>query len=137
MKIEKLNLLRFDDKTKQKSLSIIRRPNLTNGQKDLYALIVDKLNGNEPIYFLEAKDIFIKKVCKQVYDGIPYCFNIYANRYVDDSGEVNFKGGYEPMTEDEVTKRVLLWLTSNIGALVLKGYLKLIPQIELDNPSAN
>ena len=115
----------------EKALSIIRRPNLTRGQKDLYDLITIKLDAGKMIMYVEAKNIYIQKVCQQVRNGIPYTWNAWAEKYTDDKGEIQFKGAYQPMTDFELNQRVLLWLTSNIGALVLKGYLKVIPMIEI------
>lgn len=93
----------------EKALSVIRRPTLTRGQKDLYSLIQEKLEASQMILYAEAESIWLTKVCREI------------------------RGGYEPLTKDMVTARVMLWLTSNIGALVLKGYLKVIPMIEVKN----
>lgn len=111
----------------EKALSIIKRPNLTGGQTDLYDLVVSKLKDDAPITFMEAKSIYLTKVCRDIRNGIPYYWNAWKR---NEAGET--VGGAEPMTEYDLTRRVLLWITANIGALVLKGYLKVIPMIELD-----
>jgi len=113
-----------------KALQIVKRPNLTKAQKSLFALICDKLKTDEKILYNEAEEIWVKKVCREVRNGVPHYYNYYKDRYEED-GEVKFKGGYEPLPEQWIVQRVLLWLTSNIGSLVLKGYLEVIPQIEL------
>ena len=114
----------------QKSLQIIRRPKLTKAQKDLFQLICEKLENNDKILYSEAESIWINKVCKRVVDGVPYYWNYWKNRY-EENGEVRWRGEYEPMPKEWIPSRVLLWLTANIGSLVLKGHLKVIPMIEL------
>ena len=37
------------------------------------------------------------------------------------------------LTDSEIVTRSLSWLMISIGALVLKGYLKIIPQIQINN----
>ena len=40
-----------------------KRPYLTKGQISLYSLILEKLKNKEPIFFEEAKTIYIEKAC--------------------------------------------------------------------------
>lgn len=107
-------------------IQIYKKPKLTQGQKLLYGLICEKLKTNKPIHFREAKTIYIEQVCKDVRNGVVYWHNWWWCNEKDEQ-----VGRYEPLPEELVPQRVLLWLTSNIGSLVLKGYLKVIPSIEL------
>lgn len=111
----------------EKSVRIYKRPNLTQGQKSLFGLITIKLEKNTPISFDEAKKIYLEKVCKNIRNGIPHWYNSWKRNEKDE-----MVGGYEPLNEWELNNRILMWLTSNIGSLVLKGYLKVIPAIELN-----
>lgn len=119
-------------RTEKNLLQISNKPNLTKGQKQLYLLVSIKLDLGTPITFEEARKIWVNLVCREVRNGIPHYYNLYLNRLEED-GEVKFKGGYEPMNDYMIASRTILWLTSNIGALVLKGYLKAIPTIEIYN----
>ena len=112
----------------EKPLQLILRPSsrLSKAQKALYPLICKKLKTNTPITYKEAKKIYLTKACQQIVDGVPHHWNYW---WRNEDGEM--VGRYEPLQEDEIRARVFLWLTQNIGALVLRGYLKIIPQIEL------
>lgn len=105
---------------------LVKRNSLTDQQKILYSLVCAKLKEDEPITFPDIKEIWLKHVCGQVRDGVPYYFNYYAE--VSNDGK-EFKGGYMEMNEYMIKMRVTQWLTMNIGSLVVKGYLKIIPQI--------
>lgn len=121
--------------TEQKALEIVKRKNLTNGQKSLYELVIKKLEDNEPILFLEAKDIYLQKVCQNMIKGVPHTRAYFEEKYIKDNGEEGSRivEKMYPMWEGELTNRVLMWLTGNIGTLVLKGYLKVIPTIDVKN----
>lgn len=112
-----------------KPLQLIRRPNLvlTKAQVDLYALICVKLKSNEPILYEEAKDIYFAKACQNLRDGWPHWWNYWGHK--DEKGE--WVGEWRRYSDDMVKYTVFNWLTSNIGKLVMKGALKIIPQIEL------
>lgn len=105
-------------KDKQKALSLLRRPNLTKGQKSLYRLVCQKLKDDEMIMFNEAKDIWMTNIAKTIKNGVPYYWNSWKRNEKDET-----VGGYDPMNEWQVTQYVLIWLTHNIGSLVLKGFL--------------
>ncbi len=110
-----------------KSLKIIKRPSLTLGQKELLSLIESKVENGDRILFAEAESIYVSRVCREVREGIPHTYNYWI-----DNGEGKSKGGFEPMPKEMVVNRVIMWLTCNIGALVLKGYLKVMPIIEFN-----
>jgi hypothetical protein len=92
----------------------------------LYANLVKHFNSNTPLQFEEAKEMYLKYGCREMRDGIPYTYNYWKSRDKDN----NPIGGYEPMTENEIRICATHWIMHNIGSLVLKGYLKCIPQIE-------
>lgn len=111
----------------QKALDIIKRPHLSKGQKVLYSLICKKLEREERLTFQEAKDIYINNSCRDVRDGIPYRYDYYHR-----NAEDKIVGACIPMEEWYLSQIVMMWLTHNIGCLVLKGYLKVIPTIDFN-----
>ena len=110
----------------QKFKEITKRPRLTEGQKVLYRLACNKLEREERIFFKEAKKLYFSYGCREMRDGVPYYYNYYQR---NEAGEI--VGGFEPMSEYQIVNQVITWLTRNIGSLVLKGYLKIMPAIEL------
>ena len=117
-------------KNSEKSISLViaKRPNLTIGQKKLLNLIVQKIETKDSIRFLEALEIFTQVGCKNIRDGIPHYYDNWDRR--DEEGR--WWGKYKPMDEYRLRVGALTWLTRNIGSLVLKGYLKVIPPLELE-----
>ena len=107
-----------------KALILRKTYYLTKGQFNLYQLICEKLKANNPITFDDAKDIFVSKVARDVDKGIVYWENY---RLVDGKTEY-FR---EPMNKWAFKARVGQWLVISIGALVMKGALKVIPAINL------
>jgi len=110
----------------KEEIVIYKKPKMTKGQVRLYTVLLKKIKTNDPITFEEAKEIYIGWGCREVRGGVPHSYNPW---WKDNNGVE--RGRWEPLNEWEVATRTMLWLTSNIGALVLKGYLKVIPQIEL------
>lgn len=108
---------------------LVKKPTLklTKAQTDLYSLICDKLATNKPLEYEEVKQIYISKACQQVRDGKVYWYNYYHHKNEKDEWE----GGVSFYSEDVVKNIVFCWLTFNIGKLVMKGALKIIPQIQL------
>lgn len=111
---------------KEGKLGVEKRPKLTKSQTILYTLILKKIDSGDPITFLEAKDVYVNHACREVRNGIPQVYNCWWRNEKDE-----MVGRYQDMSDYEVTTRTMMWLTQNIGALVLKGCLKVIPQIEI------
>ena len=122
---------------KDKSLSISRRPYLTKGQTNLYALIVKKISENKSVNIQDAKDLYLAYGCKEIRGGVPCTFNYWANHYTLPDGTTGYKGAYEPMPQSMIERYATLWIMTNIGSLVIKGYLKIIPQIEFGKIQIN
>ena len=99
---------------------------LNKKQRQLYKLINEKLRKDEPITIEEAKDLYINHGCRNVRDGTPYYYN-YWHR--NEKGEIQTV--LEPMDEEQIRKATTLYLMGGIGALVMKGALKIVPQLEL------
>ena len=91
-------------------------------QEILYNFICEKLEQDEPITFEEAKEMYIKHSCRQVINGIPH----EGRNYYKD-GEYKWK--LVPMQEEWLKMSVVMYLTRGIGSLVLKGALKITPQL--------
>lgn len=114
--------------TQPKPLQLIVRPNMTlsAAQQDLYTLVCEKLKVNKSITYEEAQKIYFEKGCKIMKDGWPHYFYQVQNNETK-----QWEDHSRPIHEDEVKYMTFNWLTFNIGKLVIKGYLKIIPQIEL------
>lgn len=109
------------------SLAIIKKPRLTKGQELLFAVICKKIETDTKLVYQEAKDIWLNYVHCYVTDGLPYSYQF-------DSGSEDGKTyttSLQLMTQDMVNFTVLNWLTRNIGMLVLKGYLTVLPALDL------
>lgn len=118
-----------------KAVAVVSRSSLRRGQASLYDLIVEKLKADDKITIQEAKEIWLTKVHSDVRDGVPYYFDYYAGGYHDERGEYRYRGAYKPMQDFHVEVTVLNWLMKNIGLLVIRGYLKVIPMVELQSPT--
>lgn len=114
----------------ESSVTIVNKSSLRPGQRRLYELIVEKLNRNDPVTLKEATDIWLSRVHGDVRDGVPYYWDYYAGRY-EENGQVYYRGATKPMTDWHIQARVLDWLMKNIGLLVIRGYLKVIPMIDV------
>lgn len=110
----------------EQALVLKKRANLTKGQHVLYGLICKKLETNDVILLQEIKDIYVHYACREVRNGVPYTYNFWWKKENE-----QWLGRYEPMTSEQVTLWSLKWITQNIGSLVLKGYLKVLPQLQL------
>jgi hypothetical protein len=112
-----------------KPLQLIKKPNLLLRKQHaaLYALITENLAKNKSITYEEAKELWINHACRNIINGIPHTYNFWWRP----EGVKEPVGRYEPMTNYAVKMTVLEWLTRGIGILVLKGFLKIIPMIEI------
>jgi hypothetical protein len=113
---------------KEKPLQLIHKPNLIfrKGQKDLYELICAKLIKNEPLTYEEVRPIYFTHACNILKDGWPH--SAYMTRNIETD---QWENRYYKLSEDEVKYATFNWLTRTIGVLVMKGALKIIPQIQL------
>lgn len=109
----------------------VKRKYLTEGQRHLYALICVKGAGSDKITFEEAREIYINFVNRTFIEGKPYKWNYWANQVKREDGTYTYTPKLEPMTDDEIDNNTSNWLIQNLGRLVLKGLLSVIPQVEL------
>lgn len=72
--------------------------------------------------------MFVLYGCRETKNGVPYYTDYWAFQNDKDEWCCQLK----PMTEDMARIATLEWLTRNIGSLVLKGYLKVLPVLELE-----
>lgn len=105
----------------------VSRSTLRKGQASLYDLVVAKLKDGEPITFEEAHKIWFTQVCRNMRNGVPHRTQ-YG--YWED-GEWHGNARDIPMTDLDIKFAVLDWLTRNLGLLVMRGYLKAIPMVNL------
>lgn len=110
-----------------KSLTIIKRARLSKGQVPLYAKLVKNSNEGTVLQYEECEEMYLKYGCRGIRSGIPHTYNNYKSW---DEKSDSWKGAYEAMTECEIQRATSMWIMHNIGSLVLKGYLKVLPQIE-------
>jgi hypothetical protein len=115
----------------EKTLSIVEKGVLRPGQLGLYKLIVEKIETNATLNIDEAEHIWLTKVHRDVRDGIPYRTDYYL---LESS---SWRDAQVPMDRWEIDFAVMNWLMKNIGLLVLRGYLKVIPMVELKKLGAN
>ena len=109
-------------------LDTLRKPNLTYAQRELYILIARKLNNNKKIYLDDARKIYVSKVCRnKSSDGKPQ-----KQVFIYSEKRKSYSFRWENMTNHEIACRSIMWLTANIGSLVLKGHLTIVPQIEIN-----
>ena len=105
---------------------IVSRRTITKGQAALYDLTVERVAVQRAITLNEAVEIYSTKVCRNFVNGKPagyvWRFNDERDRYTAE---------LEPLTEFELQQRSVQWLMNSIGSLVMKGYLKVTPMIEL------
>lgn len=105
---------------------VVSRRTITKGQAALYDLTVERVAAQRAITLDEAVEIYSTKVCRNFVDGKPagyvWRFNETRDKYTAE---------LEPLTDFELQQRSIQWLMTSIGALVMKGYLKVTPMIEL------
>lgn len=105
----------------------VSRTVLRRGQASLYDLIVIKIERGGAVTLKEAREIWITKVCRNIIDGKPHRTSYFPAK----DGSNNWYPKNVPMSEDDITFTVLNWLMRNIGILVIRGYLKVIPMVQL------
>lgn len=115
---------------KKNGVVILNKSGLRSGQKSLYRLLVEKIKSGDAVTYKEAEDIWLNDVAN-IENGVPMHWD-YSIAVRDDNG--NFKGWTSrkiAYTEEYKRFTVVNWLVRNIGLLVIKGYLKVIPMVEL------
>lgn len=111
-------------------IAIINKTNLTDGQRCLYGVICEKLKSDTPIYAEEAVKMWLENVSRANFiNGEPHTYEYYG-RY--DDIQKKWVPCWRKLSDWEIKTRSITWLMAAIGALVLKGYLKIIPQLEID-----
>jgi hypothetical protein len=104
-----------------------RKPILLYSQEELLSLF---LKG-QPIQYDEVKSVWIKYYSPSIINGEPHR---WASDW-DKNDEKNQKfivGVFIKMTDQEIRNRVFCWLKGCIGALIFKGYLKVIPNFDFE-----
>lgn len=139
-KPENIELLE-DDVVKERAVKVIDKASVpvsvlnTPAQIDLYKLIVGKLETGEKITLDEAKEIWLDKVHRKWMkdkDGHPMRVE-YAHHkeWSTWSNDYDWVSANVRMSDDEIIFTVMNWLTRNIGLMVIKGALEVIPMIDL------
>jgi len=110
-----------------KPLAIEKSIRITKAQSMLLKLIVEKTQNQEKLTYQEAEKIYLTYAHRYFVNKVPARYNYW----VPTSEVGNYTSRLEPMTKEEIEWATTLWLTGNIGKLVLKGYLKILPEMEL------
>ncbi len=118
----------------EKNIILLKRPRLSKGQRVLFDLIDKKIKTGDKLTLEESKKIYVQNACRNFSDGKPAVYNYWykATKQDEQGMNIQWQGRYEPMNEQYLGFVVLQWLTHNIGSLVLKGYLKVLPIIEFE-----
>jgi hypothetical protein len=119
----------MNDLTKKPDVlsGFIKRPKLSDGQKALYKLFCDALEGK------------IDRVTK------PMVFDIYKGIAIGESsvgGYSTHKGEWvpsrdEPWEEWQWNRNFINWFKNALGALICKGYCTVIPVIDFRDADEN
>ncbi len=109
-------------------LALSKRPRLTIGQKALFNLTCKKIQEKSALTFEESQLLYTLYGCREARDGVLYYMDWWDHK--DENG--NWREKLKPMNEYHARIATLTWLTHNIGSLVLKGYLKVLPVLELE-----
>ena len=110
-------------------LVIHKKTNLTQGQKKLLELMMIKIDKKENLEYQETREIWLNNVKKLVSDdGRPMEYCWWIKRTLADGRII--EGDNRVMDEYCVRPAVYTWLVQSIGALVLKGYLTVLPTMK-------
>lgn len=102
-------------------------PSLNTGQKALFLLVCDALEQKRAIQFKECKYIYKMAVQKSDFSSW-YYLDEETQKYVQ------VKRKY---SDNEVDNKCNGWLLRTLGSLIKKGYLTVIPRIELKKTLSN
>lgn len=114
-----LNLVKFNKNN-------VIASTLTKKQQLVYKFVYNKVKSDETINFEEIKQLYIDYGNGNVINGIPHSPE-YAFKQPDGS----WKYQSYPMYPEEIKRVSIYWFTQKLGVLVVKGALKIIPQIEI------
>lgn len=106
----------------------VTRP-LTPAQKELYSLICERLKIDSSVNINDAIRIYREFVCENIVDGVPHL----SQWQYDEKDKDKLVCVKTPMTDVHMRNRSVYWLVSSIGILVVRGYLKIIPTIDLND----
>ena len=119
------NLAKYNFKEFKPVLQV-SRTSLRRSQAELYDLMVEKLKTGATVTYEEAHKIWLTKACRNVVNDKPHSWVWKYNHENQD-----YRSVLEPMSDDLIKMTVIGWLTRTIGVLVMKGYLKAIPMVQL------
>lgn len=105
---------------------VVSRTTLRRSQAALYDLLSKRVATGKTVTYEEAHKIWVSKACRNKIGDKPAS---WVWRY--DHDKEKYYSVLEEMPDDLIKMTVIGWLTRTIGILVMKGYLKVIPQVEL------
>jgi hypothetical protein len=113
---------------KYQPLAIEKNIRLSIAQKKLFELICLKYKKQEKLKMGEIHDIWLSYSHKTVRDGVPYFWMWWWRNEKDE-----MVGKLMPMEKEQIKISVIMFLTHNLGRLILKGYLTVMPEMDLLN----
>jgi hypothetical protein len=111
-----------------KPVLAVSRSTLRKSQAKLYDLLVEKLNSGDAVTLKELREIWYNHACRNKIDGVPHRTQW---GYWGTDGEWHGNARDIPMTDKEIDFTAMDWGIRTIGILVIRGYLKAIPMVEL------
>lgn len=97
---------------------------LLDSQAELLKLFLTK----KEISFEDVSNIWIRYFANKVIDGVPYRWTSdWEKERKKDDKSFLVVGSFTKMEFSELKNRTFTWLKGCIGALVFKGYLKVVP----------
>lgn len=106
--------------------NVVSKPTINSAQKILYKTIVRKLQNDEALSIDETVSLWKDCVCQNLIKGIPHYFDPFTF-----NSKTNEMGSLIPLTQSQVRGRAVHWLMHGIGALIVKGYIDILPKINV------
>lgn len=112
------------------SIAIHVKSELTYSQDRLYRLVVEKIGSKEAITYKEAEALWRSQWYLMIDDDEPYrtAYDVPVGNPEDHTVTTR----HVKLATDEIRERVILWLTTNLGMLIVKGYFEVIPMVKLE-----
>ena len=100
---------------------------LRGSQEELLELLIK----GQPIEYEDVKSIWINNYAIKLINGEPYTWISEWEKENNNKGN-EIVGNFIKMREVDIRNRVFCWFKGCIGALVFKGYLKVIPNFNFE-----
>lgn len=109
-----------------------KRPLMSKGQNALLKIMFDCVRNNEALTFEQLVYCYAENVNSEIYCPDWYT---YPNIFVTKQKPFNVIEAYltqHPVWFKKIRDNIKSWFVSAIGLLVIKGYLRVLPAIDID-----